>query len=60
MFVDVFPKLISDRIPPAIDITPREPVPLQLRIALFGLRNVILQKKSMGRPVCIIVVYNFN
>ncbi|KAI6228647.1 hypothetical protein M3Y99_01205300 [Aphelenchoides fujianensis] len=50
MWVDVFPKCIAERIPPAIDITPRQPQPYQLRIAVFGLRNVILQKKSMGRP----------
>ncbi|CAD5210284.1 unnamed protein product [Bursaphelenchus xylophilus] len=50
MFVHIFPKVISDRIPSPIDISPRQPQPYQLRVVIWGLRNVILPKKSFGRP----------
>ncbi|CAD5205915.1 unnamed protein product [Bursaphelenchus okinawaensis] len=50
MFVHIFPKAISDRIPATIDISPREPKPYQLRLVIWGLRNVILPKVSFGRP----------
>ena len=53
MFVDIFPKNVAANIPPALDITPRQPKPYQLRVAIFGLRNVILQKRSMSRPVSV-------
>lgn len=50
MFVDLFPHVYGT-VPAPIDISPRRPYGFQLRVALWSVRNVLLTKKSMGRPV---------
>ncbi|KAK0429500.1 hypothetical protein QR680_011409 [Steinernema hermaphroditum] len=49
VFVDIFPRPIGS-IPPALDIKPRKPTQYQLRVAIFKTKNVILSKRSFGKP----------
>ncbi|KAK0429502.1 hypothetical protein QR680_011409 [Steinernema hermaphroditum] len=51
VFVDIFPRPIGS-IPPALDIKPRKPTQYQLRVAIFKTKNVILSKRSFGKPEC--------
>uniref|UniRef100_A0A0N5BXL1 C2 domain-containing protein n=1 Tax=Strongyloides papillosus TaxID=174720 RepID=A0A0N5BXL1_STREA len=48
LFVDIFPKSIGT-IPPQINISKRIPDKMQLRIAVFGTRHVLLTKKIAGK-----------
>ncbi|MCP9264725.1 hypothetical protein DINM_022871 [Dirofilaria immitis] len=49
MFVDLFPHAVGS-IPPPLNISLRQPHKFQLRVAVWSVRNVILTKRTMGKP----------
>ncbi|EFO24477.1 C2 domain-containing protein [Loa loa] len=49
MFVDLFPHAVGS-VPPPLNISLRRPHGFQLRVAVWSVRNVILTKRTMGKP----------
>ncbi|VDN07566.1 unnamed protein product, partial [Thelazia callipaeda] len=58
MFIDLFPNSIG-LIPPPLNISPRRPRKFQLRVAVWSVRNVILAKRTMGKPAADIYIKVF-
>lgn len=49
-WVDVFP-LLYGPVPPPVDIAVRRPIPMQLRLVVWNLRDVVCSKEAMGKTI---------
>lgn len=50
MWVDIFPMTYGPA-PPPVDIRPRQPIPMQLRLVVWQVREAVCTKKSMEQTI---------